>query len=127
MELICRVTREQLISIGACPEGLALFDRLRPCVVTSEAELAKIYEAIDEKWRGWLGPIVPSGYGYGYGYGDGDGYGSGSGDGSGDGDGDGDGYGSGSGSGSGAGFGDGSGYGYGYGDGSGYGSGMTAQ
>ena len=98
MELIVRLTRDQLAALGPCEGGLALFDKMAPAGtidVKTVADHASLVGRVRSDWCDWLGPVALTG--------------SGSGDGSGYGSGDGDGYGSGS--------------GYGYGSGDGYGSG----
>lgn len=99
MGLIVRLTRDQLVALEPCEEGLELFDSLAvrgvvECRTTTAAEA--IAAKIPESFADWLGPICVRGSGYGDGSGDGSGYGDGDGygDGSGSGSGYGDGYGS---------------------------------
>ena len=108
MDLAVRLTRAQLLALGACGDGLAAFDREAPdgiLAVKDETSLREIESRVPADYVSWIGNVVPGGSGDGSGSGFGDG--SGSGYGSGDGDGYGYGY----------------GYGDGYGDGYGYGGG----
>ena len=102
MDLIVRVTREQLLTLRPCPEGVAYFDAATPSGTYEcrDAEqhanaLAQLWQTSPD-WYVWIAPVFGSvdgdGYGYGngsesgdgYGYGNGVGYGSGVGSGSGD-------------------------------------------
>ena len=90
MELIVRITRKQLASLGPCEGGLALFDKMAPAGtidVKTVADHASLVGRVRSDWCDWLGPVALTGSGSGSGYGDGYGYGSGYGSGDGDGDG----------------------------------------
>ena len=70
MELIYRLTREQLEALAPCPEGLDLFDRLSTGGViesTSAEQLIALAKKIPNAFKKWLGPLLISGSGDGYG------------------------------------------------------------
>ena len=107
--LTVRLTRAQLVTLGARAAGLVLFDQLAPngtFVARDESAFQVAQAKLSPDFRDWLGSIAATGSGSGSGSGSGYGYGGdGSGYGYGDGYGSVDGYGHGYGSGS---------YGYGY-------------
>ena len=123
MDLIVRVTREQLLTLRPCPEGFAYFDAATPSGTYEcrDAEqhanaLAQLWQTSPD-WYVWIAPVFGSGDGAGYS----DGYGIGCESGTRYGTAYGIAYGTGYGSGYGSGNGNGIEYGYGARDGSGSG------